>query len=85
MASVCQCDNCKKIIGDDDIKIKLNGYEVSQNRRKRMYPMGYGIGKPEEFCSFTCLAEWATKEQEVLNDFKELGKKYEEKRNQLKI
>lgn len=79
MANVCQCDNCKKIIDADDIKIKLIGYEVSQNRRKRKQPMGFGLMKPEDFCSFKCLAEWAMNEQKLLDDYIELGQKYDEK------
>lgn len=77
MANACQCDNCKKIIGDDDIKIKLLGFEVSQNRKKRKLPAGYGIQHPEDFCSFECMAEWALNQQILLNDYKKLAEKYE--------
>lgn len=81
MANVCQCDNCKKIIGEDEIKIKLTGYEVSQNRRKRKIPMGYSVGFPQDFCSFDCLAEWAMNEQKMLDDYIELVNNMEQKSN----
>ena len=38
-------------------------------------PKGYSVGIPEEFCSFTCLANWADKQQKMLNDYKQLCKK----------
>lgn len=76
MGYVCQCDNCKKLIGEDDIKIKLIGYEVLQNRKKRKQPLGYGVYVPADFCSFTCLSQWAIEQQKMLDDYIELGKKY---------
>ena len=79
MANVCQCDNCKKIIGEDEIKINLIGYEVSQNRRKRKMPMGYSVGIPQDFCSFDCLAEWAMNEQKMLDGYIVLANKMEQK------
>lgn len=81
MAKVCQCDNCKKIIGEDEIKINLIGYEVTQNRRKRKIPMGYSVGIQQDFCSFDCLAEWALNEQKILDDYIELANKIEQKSN----
>lgn len=77
MAMVCQCNNCKKIIGKDDIKINLIGYKVSHNAFSTQMPKGYAIGIPEDFCSFGCLAEWATEKQKMLDEYIELANKYE--------
>lgn len=78
MANVCQCDNCKKIIEENDIKINLIGYNVTQNLKSSKMPKGYEIKIPQDFCSFNCLSEWALKEQETLDEYKELAKKYED-------
>lgn len=74
MAMVCQCNNCKKIIEKDDIKINLLGYKVSHNSSSKKLPMGYGIEIPEDFCSFNCLSEWAKEQQKLLDDYMELAK-----------
>lgn len=72
MAKAFSCDNCGKLITDKDIRIVLNGYEIMQNRENGEMPKGYDIGKPEEFCSFNCLSEWALNEQKMLDDYLKL-------------
>lgn len=72
MAKAYMCDHCKKLITEDDIRITLSGYTVYQNESCGDMPQGYGIGFPEEFCSFTCLSEWAIQQQALLDDYKKL-------------
>lgn len=74
MAKAYMCDSCKKLIKGDDIRITLNGYTVHHNEDNAEMPKGYGLGFPEEFCSFTCLADWATEQQWLLEDYLELVK-----------
>ena len=78
MSKAHACDTCGKLITDSDIRITLDGYKVIQNEEQKQIPMGYGIGMPGDFCSFTCLSEWATKQQGILDEYKELAKKYEQ-------
>ena len=80
MAKAFMCDNCKKLITEDEIRIVLHGYSVHHNMTKRDTPKGYGIGIPEEFCSFTCLANWADEQQKLLDDYKALCDKRKEQR-----
>ena len=63
------CDQCKKMIAENDIKIILTGYEVIHNQTEQRLPKGYKIARPEEFCSFDCLAKWSIRQQELLNDY----------------
>ena len=63
------CDQCGKLIKDSDIRITLDGFAVLQNLESGDMPKGFSIGKPEDFCSFTCLSEWATEQQKMLNDY----------------
>ena len=65
MAKAYMCDQCKALITEDSIRISLAGYEVVGAREKRK---GYLIRQPQDFCSFTCLAEWASEEQKSLDD-----------------
>jgi hypothetical protein len=69
------CDNCKKAITENDLRITLSGYTVHENEKSASMPKGYSVGIPEEFCSFTCLANWADEQQKMLNDYKQLCKK----------
>jgi hypothetical protein len=73
MAKAYSCDNCGRLIAGSDIRIVLAGYQVLQNEEKPI-TKGYGIGKPEEFCSLKCLSAWALNEQEMLDDYLALTK-----------
>lgn len=76
MAKAYMCDQCKKLITEDDIRISLNGYIVHHNDRNKEMPKGYEIRKPEEFCSFSCLSEWAIEQQKLLDDYLNLAEKW---------
>jgi hypothetical protein len=69
------CDHCKRAITENDLRITLLGYTVHENEKNHLMPKGYSVGMPEEFCSFTCLANWADEQQKMLNDYKELCEK----------
>jgi hypothetical protein len=60
---------------ENDLRITLLGYTVHENEKNHLMPKGYSVGIPEEFCSFTCLANWADEQQKMLNDYKELCEK----------
>lgn len=72
MAKAYMCDHCKKLITEDDIRISLSGYCVHQNEKSDKMPRGYGVGIPQEFCSFSCLAAWAQDQQGMLDDYKKM-------------
>ena len=76
MAKAYMCDRCKKLIKEGDIRITLNGYTVHHNEGNAEMPKGYGFGIPEEFCSFTCLVDWATDQQWFLEEYLELAEKW---------
>ena len=69
------CDQCGKFIKDSDIRIVLDGFAVLQNRENEYMPKGFSVSKPEDFCSFTCLSEWATEQQKMLNDYLKIARK----------
>ena len=73
MAKAHMCDQCKKLITEDGVRISLSGYVVMDARKKRR---GYSIRQPQDFCSFTCLAAWANEEQKMLDDYLILAEKY---------
>jgi hypothetical protein len=79
MAKAYMCDGCKKLITENDIRIVLHGYSVHHNIANEDMPKGYGIGIPEEFCSFKCLANWADEQQKLLDDYEALCLKRAEK------
>lgn len=79
MAKVHCCDQCGKLIKDSDIRITLDGFYVLQNRENNDMPKGFSIGALEDFCSFTCLSEWALEQQKLLDEYIEIaGKHYAE-------
>ena len=39
-------------------------------------PKGFSIGKPEDFCSFDCLSEWAQEQQKLLDEYMEISEKH---------
>lgn len=47
-----------------------------QNRESENMPKGFSIGKPEDFCSFTCLSEWALAQQKLLDEYIEIAEKH---------
>lgn len=69
MAKAHCCDNCGKLIMDSNVRVVLTGYDVIHNEDKSNCPKGFMIRKPEDFCSFICLSEWAKKEQQLLDDY----------------
>ena len=69
MAKAYMCDCCKKLIAPNDLRINLAGYTVHHNEENNDIPKGYGIGIPEEFCSFKCLANWADEQEKLLTDY----------------
>lgn len=81
MAKAYCCDWCGSLIGEDDIRITLDGYAVLQNQDRPVLPKGFSIKNPEDFCSFDCLSLWATNEQKLLNDYIALASQMEIKEN----
>lgn len=74
MSKAFECDNCGKKIGENDIRVVLNGYTVLHNQADaRSKFQGYGIGHQDDFCSFTCLAQWAESQQGLLDDYLKLA------------
>lgn len=67
---------CKKLIKDSDIRITLNGYTVYQNAESNKIPKGFTVVKPEDFCSFDCLSTWALQNKKILDEYKNVTKKY---------
>ena len=67
MAKAHCCDQCGKLIKESDIHINLDGFSVLQNRENNEMPKGFSIEHPEDFCSFTCLSEWALEQQKLLD------------------
>jgi hypothetical protein len=72
VAKTCVCDNCKAQIGNNDIRISLKGFTVRHNENKAEMPKGFSVETPEDFCSFTCLANWADEQQVILDDYKKI-------------
>jgi hypothetical protein len=60
MAEARKCDCCGKLI--DGFNVILHGYTVKYDERD--FP-GYSFGYKRDICSFSCLSEWAEKEQEL--------------------
>jgi hypothetical protein len=78
MSKAITCDQCGKLIADNDIRIVIHGYTVIHNAAKPdTKHKGYGIGYPQDFCSMTCLAQWAEGQQELLDDYLALVKRRE--------
>lgn len=69
MAKAHCCDQCGKLIKESDIRINLDGFSVLQNRENNEMPKGFSIEHPEDFCSFTCLSEWALEQQKLLDTY----------------
>ena len=76
MAKVHCCDQCGKLVKNSDIRITLDGFSVLQNRNNNDMPKGFSIGKPNDFCSFTCLSGWALEQQKMLDKYLEIAEKY---------
>lgn len=76
MAKAHCCDQCGKLIKDSDIRIALDGFYVLQNQENEKMPKGFSVRHPEDFCSFSCLAEWALEQQKFLNEYGEIVEKY---------
>ena len=76
MAKAHCCDQCGKLIKDSDIRITLDGFSVLQNEENNDMPKGFSIGEPEDFCSFTCLSEWALDQQKLLDEYIEIAEKH---------
>ena len=76
MAKAHCCDKCGKLIKDSDIRITIDGFSVLQNRDNKKMPKGFSIGKPEDFCSFDCLSEWAQEQQKLLDEYMEISEKH---------
>ena len=76
MAKAHCCDQCGKLIKDRDIRIILGGFSVLQNRENNDMPKGFSIGDPEDFCSFTCLSEWALEQQKLLDEYIEIAARH---------
>ena len=75
MAKAHCCDQCGKLIKDSDIRITLDGFSVFQNRGNERMPKGFSVSRPEDFCSFSCLSEWALEQQKLLDDYIEISEK----------
>ena len=76
MAKAYCCDQCGKLIKDRDIRITLEGFSVFQNRKNNDMPKGFLTGNPKDFCSFTCLFEWALEQQKLLDKYMEIAEKH---------
>ena len=76
MAKAHCCDQCGRLIKDSDVRITLDGFSVLQNRDNKKMPKGFSIGKPEDFCSFDCLSEWAREQQKLLDEYMEISEKH---------
>lgn len=72
------CDQCGKLIKDKDIRITINGFSVLQNQESNRFPKGFQVEKPEDFCSFQCLANWALEAQQMLDEYIKIASKFEE-------
>ena len=75
MAKAHCCDQCGKLIKDSDIRITLDGFSVFQNRGNERMPKGFSVSRPEDFCSFSCLSEWALEQQKLLDEYIEISEK----------
>lgn len=75
MAKAHCCDQCGKLIKDSDIRITLDGFSVFQNRGNKRMPKGFSVSRPEDFCSFSCLSEWALEQQKLLDEYIEISEK----------
>lgn len=75
MAKSHCCDQCGKLIKDSDIRITLDGFFVFQNRGNERMPKGFSVSRPEDFCSFSCLSEWALEQQKLLDEYIEISEK----------
>ena len=76
MAKAHCCDQCGNLIKDSDIRITIDGFSVLQNRENNDMPKGFSIKQPEDFCSFTCLSEWAQEQQKLLAEYIEIAEKH---------
>ena len=76
MAKAHCCDQCGKLIKDSDIRITLTGFSVMQNIENNDMPKGFSIGKPEDFCSFLCLSEWALEQQKLIDEYLKIAEKH---------
>lgn len=76
MAKAHCCDQCGNLIKDSDIRITLDGFSGLQNKKNKKMPKGFSIGKPEDFCSFSCLAEWALEQQKMIDEYLKIAEKH---------
>lgn len=76
MARVHCCDWCRMIILDSDIRITIDGFSVIQNMENNDMPKGFCVKNLKDFCSFTCLSNWALKQQELLAEYIDISKKH---------
>lgn len=72
---VHSCDQCGRVIKDTDIRVSIDGFSVIHNINNPKMPKGFSLQKPEDFCSFQCLANWALDTQKLLDQYKEIAKK----------
>ena len=76
MAKAHCCDQCGRLITDRDIRITIDGFSVLQNMENNDMPKGFSIGAPEDFCSFTCLSEWALEQQKLFDEYIEISERH---------
>lgn len=62
---------------DSNIRITLDGFSIIQNIENEKMPKGFTIQHPEDFCSFSCLSEWALEQQVFLDEYKGITQKGE--------
>lgn len=77
MANAKICDNCKNII--EDVSITIKGYKVETKEK-----LGYEINTIKEFCNFNCLAKYAKKQQELLDNALKAIDKYNAEKEGIK-